>query len=327
MGINIAARERYIVQQSRKLNLDPAAVLAIIHHEGGSGRVGDGGHAFGPFQENDAGGVLTNAPAYQHSQAYTWSNAGIMQALRQIATVAGGLRGKSAVTAIATRYERPADPGAEIRDAMSVYGHSGLGSGTVQGNPNGQLIGTHADGSSTMFNAKQARQQTGMLMLTAAADRAQGNPMDPQDYANQLAAIKSASITRVASNGIPVAGQAKGPGAAVVAVAKRQIGTPYVWGGESKAGFDCSGLVQFAYKKLGINLPRTAAEQGKAGRAVSYNHLRPGDLLVEGNGDHVVMYAGNGRVIAAPHTGTTVQYQPLSYFPPSQYNARRIIGS
>ncbi len=145
----------------------------------------------------------------------------------------------------------------------------------------------------------------------------------------QLTAIRKAATSKVSALGQPLAtspGGDGGVGSRASAIAIRQIGTPYVWGGESKAGFDCSGLVQFAYAKLGIKLPRTAAQQGQSGRSVSYANLKPGDLLVANSGDHVVMYAGNGQVVQAPHTGTNVGYAPLSYFPSSQYSARRIVG-
>lgn len=331
MAINIAQREKYIVAQARKLGLDPAAVLAIASHEGLSGGIGDGGHAFGPFQMNDAGGVLTGAPASHHSNAYAWSNAGIMQALKAMATVAGGLSGRKAVTAIATRYERPADPAAEIKDAMSVYGTVGNvhgtvtnGGGTTPGGPGSGILSS----GGKQFDTGQYKSQLAMTMMQDATTRAQGGT--PPDLLTQMAALREAATTKVNNaagpGGISIPGSGSGLGSRAATIAGKQVGTPYVWGGESKAGFDCSGLVAWTYAKLGINLPRTAAAQGKAGRAVSYKNLQPGDILVENNGDHVVMYAGDGKVVQAPHTGTNVQYSPLSWFSSSQYHARRIVG-
>jgi cell wall-associated NlpC family hydrolase len=180
---------------------------------------------------------------------------------------------------------------------------------------------------SMQFDQAQYKTQLAMTMMQDATARATGQ--QPPDLLSQMQAIRAAATTKVSNaagaGGVPVAGGG-GVGSRAAHIASKQIGTPYVWGGESKAGFDCSGLVQFAYSKLGISLPRTAAEQGKAGRGVSYKNLKPGDILVENNGDHVVMYAGNGQVVQAPHTGTNVQYSPLSYFPSSQYYARRIVG-
>ena len=114
-----------IVQGAKARGLDPAAVLAVASQEGLSGRIGDGGHAYGPFQLNNAGGVITgthpavNDPA---TQAWASSPAGISFALDRIASVARGLHGQQAVNAIVARFERPADPAGEIARANSVYG-------------------------------------------------------------------------------------------------------------------------------------------------------------------------------------------------------------
>ncbi len=109
-------------------------------------------------------------------------------------------------------------------------------------------------------------------------------------------------------------------GADVVAEAESFEGTPYVWGGSSPSGFDCSGLVQYVYGQLGISLPRTSEEQAQAGTAVpSLADAQPGDLLFFAGSDgtasspgHVGIYIGNGEMIDAPYTGTDVQVQPVS---------------
>ena len=86
-------------------------------------------------------------------------------------------------------------------------------------------------------------------------------------------------------------------------VAERYLGVRYVWGGESPTGFDCSGLVQFAYNAIGISIPRTTYEQYRIGEPVSRDELEPGDLLFFDHVGHVGMYVGGGRFIHAPHTG------------------------
>lgn len=116
----------------------------------------------------------------------------------------------------------------------------------------------------------------------------------------------------------------------VLKVAGKQIGTPYVWGGSKPGGFDCSGLIQYAYAKAGIALPRTTYDQIKVGRAVKWGQFKPGDLIFsdfEGTGKptHVVMYAGNGRVIAAPHTGDHVRYESVDLFKSHFMGARRVL--
>jgi cell wall-associated NlpC family hydrolase len=112
-------------------------------------------------------------------------------------------------------------------------------------------------------------------------------------------------------------------GLAAVRAAEHEIGVPYVWGGETPgSGFDCSGLVQWAWAQAGIQIPRTTESQWPAMVHVPLNALEPGDLLfyynLDGDHavDHVVMYVGSGpwgtsTVIAAAHTGTNVSLAPV----------------
>jgi cell wall-associated NlpC family hydrolase len=99
----------------------------------------------------------------------------------------------------------------------------------------------------------------------------------------------------------------------LVDYAKQFIGTPYVWGGTTPNGFDCSGLTQYVYKHFGIDLPRISADQGDLNRRVDINSLKPGDLVFWDNSsrnngaDHVAIYIGNGRYIEAPRPGGSVQ--------------------
>jgi cell wall-associated NlpC family hydrolase len=108
--------------------------------------------------------------------------------------------------------------------------------------------------------------------------------------------------------------------AAVVAAAEAQIGWPYVWGGESRAegGFDCSGLVDYAYARAGAPLPGrpTAADLWRMAQPTSAAALEPGDLVFMGSASgspyHVGLYVGDGWVVVAPHTGARVMFQPLA---------------
>ena len=96
----------------------------------------------------------------------------------------------------------------------------------------------------------------------------------------------------------------------VVAIARRELGVPYVWGGASRRGFDCSGLTMFVYRHVGISLAHSATMQSRRGSRVSLHHLRPGDLLFFGHPSsyyHVAMYIGHGRMIEAPHRGARVR--------------------
>ena len=111
-------------------------------------------------------------------------------------------------------------------------------------------------------------------------------------------------------------------GSAALKYAESQIGVPYVWGGTTPGvGFDCSGLVQWAWQKAGVSIPRTTQEQWAALHHVSFSDIRPGDLIyyfnLDGDNqvDHVVMYAGAGpwgtsTTIAAARTGVPISLAP-----------------
>lgn len=114
--------------------------------------------------------------------------------------------------------------------------------------------------------------------------------------------------------------------AAAISIAEQQVGKPYVWGAESPSqGFDCSGLLDYAFKRAGYQIPGRLTTQSAArlGKSVKGQPMQPGDWLITNGGEHMVMYVGNGRVIAAPHTGTVVQYQPVSRFQGSIVDVRR----
>lgn len=117
----------------------------------------------------------------------------------------------------------------------------------------------------------------------------------------------------------------------IVNAAKSYLGTPYVWGGTSSSGVDCSGLVQLAAKASGIDVPRTTYEQIKVGKAVDRNNLQEGDLVFfKGSGGssaepgHVGIYVGNGQYIQAPRSGEVVKISDLSQR--SDYVGARRLG-
>jgi len=97
-------------------------------------------------------------------------------------------------------------------------------------------------------------------------------------------------------------------GQEIVAYAKNFLGVPYVWGGESPGGFDCSGLVAYVFGHFGISLPHLASAQQVAGAGVSLSGLSPGDLVFFGYpAYHVGIYIGGGEMIDAPYTGAVVR--------------------
>jgi peptidoglycan DL-endopeptidase CwlO len=100
----------------------------------------------------------------------------------------------------------------------------------------------------------------------------------------------------------------------VVSIALQYLGVPYVWGGASPSGFDCSGLTMYAYAKVGVYLPHNAAMQYGMGTPVSRSQLAPGDLVFFSGLSHVGMYIGGGRFVHAPHTGDVVKISSLSEY-------------
>ncbi len=112
-----------------------------------------------------------------------------------------------------------------------------------------------------------------------------------------------------------------------VQIANHLTGIPYRWGGASpRAGFDCSGLVQYVYGKVGIHLPHYAAGQYGHGRRIPRGSLRPGDLVFFSGLGHVGIYAGSGKFIHAPRGGTTVRWSRLSAHG-SYYGATRVVAA
>jgi hypothetical protein len=96
----------------------------------------------------------------------------------------------------------------------------------------------------------------------------------------------------------------------LIAAARGELGSSYLYGAEGPDRFDCSGLMQYVYAKIGVKLPRTAAEQQAT--ATTVKSPVPGDLVFYGNpAHHVGLYIGGGKMIAAPHSGTVVQVQDV----------------
>jgi cell wall-associated NlpC family hydrolase len=288
----------YIVRSARRHGVDPRAAIAVARQEGGlnAGAVGDSGTSYGPFQLH-VGGALPRG------RGASWANspAGIDYALGAMArSGAKGLTGPQAVRTIVSRFERPANPQREISRAMSSYGVSEPLSATM-GVPRGPAVaGRKPDAfiRGVLRYQRSGGKDVQSLINSLAAARRQATPYgvtDPKGTLHPPDFHTNPNIQRVLYS------------------AHTQIGKPYQFGsGPSTASFDCSDLIQWAYKNVGVNLPRTTYGQIHVGRAV-HGGLQPGDLIFPST-HHVVMYVGGGRVIAAPHTGTVVQYQPLSRF-------------
>ncbi|MFC9029687.1 C40 family peptidase [Streptomyces arboris] len=130
----------------------------------------------------------------------------------------------------------------------------------------------------------------------------------------------STSAPSSASSAPSSSSNATGSAAAIVAFAKAQVGDAYVSGGTGPNAWDCSGLVQAAYRTVGIDLPRVSQSQSTAGTQVSLDNLQPGDILYwggAGSAYHVAIYVGDGQFVGAQNSSTGTVQRSMDYDRPS----------
>ena len=168
-----------------------------------------------------------------------------------------------------------------------------------------------------LIQANQARQ----LALARAATIRNNSQAQAQALALQQTAIgASASV-----DGASVAPPSQYTG--VVGIAMRYLGVPYVWGGSSPSGFDCSGFVAYVYAQVGVSLPHYTGAQWNVGVPVSRSDLQPGDLVFFDGLGHVGIYIGGNAFIHAPHTGDVVKISSISgWYADTYVGARRVTG-
>lgn len=312
-----------IVLAARQAGVDPEAALRVASAEGGIkfGAVGDHGTSFGPFQLHVGGALPKGKDA-------AWANSaeGIKYALQQMAASgAKGKTGRDAVASIVQNFERPAAPGAEIERALgaSIPGYKGV-KGSLPNTPT-SAIGAASDLSTALSGGGDPKQALLGLLSQRQTALSQGQDVNPLQFLQGLQSLgggtpqaPKGSLDPGGSLAPPRSGTpATHTSSALVNLASQQLGQKYVWGGESRkeGGFDCSGLVDWSMRQQGYTGPRlTTYSIAKMGQSVKGQQMKPGDLILANNNEHVVIYAGDGKVIAAPHTGTVVQYQPVSKF-------------
>lgn len=114
----------------------------------------------------------------------------------------------------------------------------------------------------------------------------------------------------------------------VITEAKKHIGTPYRWGGTTPKGFDCSGFIQYAHKKNGVQLPRTAAQMYTKGAKVAKSSMEPGDLMFfstyKKGASHVGIYLGNNQFIHSASKGVRIDKVSNSYWTKKYIGSKRL---
>jgi peptidoglycan DL-endopeptidase CwlO len=162
-------------------------------------------------------------------------------------------------------------------------------------------------------------QQEAQLVAQRAASQETATEVKQQSQAQVSVPTQSTTPTVVASN---VTNSATAT--SVIATAKQYLGVPYVWGGSTPSGFDCSGFTSYVFRSVGISLPRTSRDQQNVGTRISLSQVQPGDLVFRGSpAYHVGIYIGGGQYIHAPQTGDVVK---IASFNPSKFStASRVL--
>lgn len=210
--------------------------------------------------------------------------------------------------------------------------------GQMQGSTSQQMIDSSTAIENQVFASTLAKITSELMRLgklSSSGGNAFSNTFPNGGMANGATMISSSPELGLLSmlvsaqqsqgaGGIPSAQQGLGSssisGQDVVSAASKLEGAPYVWGGSTPRGFDCSGFTQYVYAHLGVQLPRTSEQQATVGTPVgSLANAQPGDLVFFAGSDgtsaspgHVGIYVGGGLMIDAPYTGTTVQIQSVS---------------
>ena len=158
-------------------------------------------------------------------------------------------------------------------------------------------------------------------MVCAFAAVGFGCAAEPTAVSNPLPRIvESKSASHVKKRRRPTVGER------AARIALKAVGVPYSWGGASMSGFDCSGLVYWAYSRLGVELPHSSYALYDVGRRVARSRMKPGDVLFFSGLGHVGLYLGRGRMVHAPQSGRTVEVVTLrgSHYGDRLVGARRV---
>lgn len=204
---------------------------------------------------------------------------------------------------------------ASLREANPNLGNSlVVGQNIIVNNPTKNPAAASSSSQQTQASSSSQQQAS-----QARTNNNQSNQQTAQNN-NQQQNNNNNQAAKASSQAQPASTTRTGSGNNVVSYAESLIGVPYVYGGTTPSGFDCSGFVQYVYSHFGVNLPRTTTQQENCGTQIPVSQAQPGDLYFWGNKGsayHVAICIGNGKYIAAPEPGQSVSIGSTQYFQPS----------
>ncbi|MFC9814522.1 C40 family peptidase [Streptomyces virginiae] len=210
------------------------------------------------------------------------------------------------------------DLAAEVSSAVTTAAEN-TRLAAVEGELTAQEESARTGAAAEAKQAKETAQKAAEKKAKEEADRKAEAERATRD--SDRTSLQSTSASAKAPQGTgTVSAPATGSAAAIVNFARAQVGKAYVMGGTGPSSFDCSGLVQAAYRQAGISLPRMSQAQSSAGTSVSLNALQPGDILFwgsKGNAYHVAIYVGGGKFVGAQNPSTGIVERNLSYDKPT----------
>lgn len=193
------------------------------------------------------------------------------------------------------------------------------------------IIGINKQWYKVIWNDTICYIRSDYLTLTEAPYENKASAKSPLFFRDGKSTGTSVSVSALKNSANYTQGTTSPTASAIISTAKKYIGVPYLWGGTTPSGFDCSGFVQFVFKAHGISLNRTCETQYKHGTYVSKSNLQPGDLVFFQNTykagiSHVGIYIGNGQFIhASSSKGVVISNLSSSYYVSHYYGARRIL--
>lgn len=206
--------------------------------------------------------------------------------------------------------------------------------GTASKNSKCYILGLNNGWYKVIYNSKICYIRSDFVDLTEIPYENKESTNSPKFYRTGKStgvAPSAAALTGTASSGNTTAAVSGVNGAMILSEAQKHLGAPYVSGGASPSGFDCSGFVYYVLKQLGYSPYRTPVDQYNMGTSVTKENLKPGDIVFFANTytsglSHVGIYSGNGQFIHSPNSRSTVSYSDLTtgYWAEHYYGARRM---